>query len=117
MTYLKFMRYSSLIYLFCFVVAGCGGGSNESGSENSSNSDNSSEQTSNIDAGNNTSDQANNSDNDPSGSNTNEPKPNIPESFTITTALLGRGTISPVFHQLKILNFKFSLNQVIPLHR
>ena len=34
MTYLKFMRYSSLIYLFCFVVAGCGGGSNESGSDN-----------------------------------------------------------------------------------
>lgn len=35
MTYLKFMRYSSLIYLFCFVVAGCGGGS-ESSSEPSS---------------------------------------------------------------------------------
>ena len=61
------MRYSSLIYLFCFVVAGCGGGSNESGSDNNQ-----------------------------SGSNTNEPTPSIPESFTITTALLGRGTISPV---------------------
>ena len=61
------MRYSSLIYLFCFVVAGCGGGSNESGSDNNQ-----------------------------SGSNTNEPTPSIPDSFTITTALLGRGTISPV---------------------